>query len=277
MVKFAFIVMYELRSINKTINELYKNIINYYNADVIILCQETFENDVNNIDLFDKNVVYKRMYKKPCTKEYFSNIVHEHKSHHTWDSEFGLQIYINLKEMSKVMETYKNDYDYFISLRTDIEFLFPLPPENIFEVAEKGIYSFDPDYCRFWGGWATGVFIHKDYIIDYLNCTYDVMSNNELIQAFFLTKYTSQEQLINFAMRNKNLSFKFIKNLNLYFIAETLKDRTTRHNPKIHPEYGVICKYIKQCSEANENLKLWNKGYRWIYENNEIFLKLNET
>ena len=28
--KFAFLVMYELRALNKTINNLYKNIVNYY-------------------------------------------------------------------------------------------------------------------------------------------------------------------------------------------------------------------------------------------------------
>ena len=143
MVKFAFIVMYELRSISKTIDQLYKYIVDYYDADIIILCQETFENESINMDFFDRKVIYKRMYKKQNSKEYFNNIVHEHKYWHTWDSEPCLQIYINLREMGKVIEEYKDKYDYFISLRTDIEILFPLPDPNLFEIAPKGIYSFD--------------------------------------------------------------------------------------------------------------------------------------
>ena len=58
MVKFAFIVMYELRSIHKTLANLYDNIINYYDADIIIVCQETFENDQDNLNLFDKKVIF---------------------------------------------------------------------------------------------------------------------------------------------------------------------------------------------------------------------------
>ena len=58
--KFAFLVMLELRCIDKTIEKLYKNIIDYYNADIFILCQN-LPNGENGIDMFDKNVIIKQL------------------------------------------------------------------------------------------------------------------------------------------------------------------------------------------------------------------------
>jgi hypothetical protein len=70
---------------------------------------------------------------------------------------------------------------------------------------------------------------------------------------------------------------KYIKNTNSYYNATNLNDYTTWSNPSIHPKYNVICKYNEQCSEAYENLKLWNIGCRWKYYNNSLFLELPES
>jgi hypothetical protein len=271
MVKFAFIVMYELRSIHKTLANLYDNIINYYDADIIIVCQETFENDQDNLNLFDKKVIYKSIYKKPCPLDYFDNGDILLKNGQNWNTNSSLQIYINYKEMSKIIEKYKDDYDYFISLRTDIEILYPLPPPNIFEKVKNGIYSYNPKYCKTFGGWSTGVFIHKDYILNYLNACYDVIiDKNTKFEEF---SRMNQERFIVNSLKKKNLKFKYIENLNIYFTVTNLTDRTTWNRPKIHPKYNIMCKKIDQVDEAYENLNLWNDGHRWVYENDQILLK----
>lgn len=278
--KFAFLVMYELRALNKTINNLYKNIVNYYDADIFILSQiqdnNNIESDIENIKKFDKNVVHKEVYIKPVPEQYF-NKKYDINQTNIWNTYNGMQIYINLHKMGKLLESYKDKYDYFIILRTDIEILFPFPDKNLFENIPEGIYSFDPDYCRHWGGWATGVFVHKKYIIDYLNCCYNTIINEELINKFYSHgyKYLNQENFINFSLLSYDLKFEYIKNLNIFFTAEDINSRTTWGNIDIHPKYNVIYKYLEQCEEAYNNLELWKNNARWVYEDNKILLKIN--
>lgn len=273
--KFAFLVMNELRSINKTINSIYENIINYYNADVFILCQETFDNDLDNINLFNKNVIYKELYKKPNLSTYFKNYEYiKQFDNDVWNKDSCLNMYINFFKMADIIEKYKDDYDYFIFMRTDIEILFPFPNKEIFEKIPNGLYSFDAKYCNSWGGVGFSAFTHKKYILDYLKCCHEIIIDNNKINKFKHLNYLyyNQECLKIFCLSEKNLYYSYIKNINYYYTAETLNDYTTWSEPMIHPIYNVICKYDSQCTEAYENLNIWNNIKVWKFDGENMLL-----
>lgn len=270
--KFAFLVMLELRSLKKTINNLYKYIIDYYNADVFVLCQES--NNINDINLFNKNVVYKNSYKKPNVYEDL-NITNNNLANN-WNNENCLQCYINWYKMYELLNSQFENYDYYIILRTDIDILFPFPPKNIFENIPNKIYTFDANYAKEWGGYSSGVFVHKNYILDYLKCFYDIIKNN-LYDDFLSYQIQNQENYMLFSMNKYNLSFNYINNLNIYFTAEDLNDHTTWSTIKYSYKYNVICKYENQCEEAHNNLLYWNNGANWVFENNILKLKKNNN
>jgi len=173
--KFALLIMLELRSIKKTIKKI-NNVIDYYDADVFILCQKTFDNDDINANLF-KNIIYKELYNKPNAIEYFNNKFLLNDFGNNWNYNSCLQIYINYHKMASVLKEHVNNYDYFITMRTDIDILFPFPDKKLFETVDKGLYTFDANYAKDWGGLGTSIFTHKDYILPYLNCYYDEIIN----------------------------------------------------------------------------------------------------
>jgi len=275
MVKFAFIIMYELRSINKTIDNLYKYIIDYYDADVFIVCQKFQNNDKDYeyLNLFNKNVVYKKIYNKPNPEIYFyDNNIKKYKSLN-WNSYGNLQIYINLNEMSKIIDEYKDKYDYFISLRTDIDITFPFPPKELFENIPNEIYTFDAEYCRLWGGYSTGVFIHNKYIMNYLKSYFDTITNTNVLNEFINGNYNlNQETFAMFCLNKKNISFKYINNLNIYFTGEKVDSYYTWETVKYDQEYNVYYKYALQLKEAMQNKKLYDDCYRWKFVNGYFIL-----
>lgn len=265
--------MYEIRTLKK-INNLYKYIIDYYNADIIICCQES-DNIEEKLKLFNRNIIYKKYYQKKNPNDYYNNPKLGQYPQQNWNDKNCLQIYINWNEMANVIENYKNDYDYFINLRTDIDIFFPLPDINFIKNINKGIYSFDAQYAHNFGGYCTGVFTHKDYIIQYLRVTYNILKDDLIINEF-LNSYTllNQENFKNFCMKYNNIQFNYIKNLNIFFIAENLNSRTTWGTPQKDEKYDGYIKEKNQFNEAYNNLILWNNGYRWKYDGNNIFLSL---
>jgi hypothetical protein len=177
--KFAYLVMTEIRSVNKTIQSLYDNIIDYYDADVFICVQNYSENDYENIKLFNKNVVYSEIYQKPDPTVYFgpnNNLNASPIVDASWNIKSNLQIYINYHKMSQVIRDNVDKYDYFIMIRTDITILYPFPSKEIFESIPEAIYSFDPNYCRGWGGCGFSMFVHRKFIMSYLSSYYNIIS-----------------------------------------------------------------------------------------------------
>jgi len=263
--KFAFLVMYELRAINHTIDNIKKYVIEKYNADVFIVCQNQFEDDEQRLALFDKNVKIKKMYKKKDPREYYGRNI-------KICNEFGkfnkgnLQLYINEKEMLNHLENYIDDYDYFITFRVDSHILFPFPDEKLFTQIPPSIYTFDAKYA-WWGGYSLCVFIHKNYIKTYLNRTYDIIKNDVKI-----SNTDNQEHFTNACMKLGGINLSFIKNMNIFYTADSLNAYTTAATIKMHKKYNVICKYIEQCDESHANLDLWNNGYTWNVVNNHIML-----
>ena len=281
--------MTELRSLSKNIQNLYNYIINPYDADIFICVQESSNNDYESIKLFSKNVMYNEIYKRPDPNKYFgepNNTNIQCKGIDNWNMPSNLQIYINYHKMSEIIKDKVNDYDYFITMRTDVCILFPFPRKELFDIIPKSLYSFDSEYSKEWGGSGYCVFIHKNYILKYLSCYYDVISNdkykNDLINNFYnpIKKelLCNQEKFQKICIKIMNIDNpKYIKNINLFYNATTLTDYTTWSKPKLHPKYKVICKYIEQCDEAYNNLKLWYMGARWNYNNDYLYLEFPES
>jgi hypothetical protein len=272
--KFAFLLMYEVRTLIN-IEKIYQYVIDYYNADVIICCQELHDTN-EKLELLKKNQVFKKVYKHINPTEYYNNNFNHTGHLSNWNNNCCLQIYINWNEMASVLEQYKNDYDYFILLRSDINIAFPFPKKELFENITDGIYTFDANYARIWGNYSTGVFVHKNFIIDYLNCTKKVLQDNNLINRFLLeyTKYSShknQESFKLYCMAFSNLTFKFINNINIYFVTESMDTKSTWSIPTLIDNEFV--KYPEQYNEVKDNLQLWNSGYVWVYENNNFLLQ----
>lgn len=271
--KFAYIVYMELRSIRKTIKYLEEFIIKPYQADIILCCQKKFDDDEERADLF-KNPRIRILYDKIDPKLFYgeSNIINLYDSAN-WNNYNNQQVYINLRKIWDCVKDIYTEYDYYIMTRVDSQIIFPYPDKELFEIAEPGIYTFDTDYCRTWGGYASGVFIHKNFIEAYLNKYYNVFKYGNVQEINNNNRQLNQEFFANYCLLKSGLKWKYIKNINLFFTTETLNDYTTWSIPSIHTTYGVICKYPDQCTETFNNYRLWESGKRWKYNNETFYLE----
>lgn len=270
--------MFELRSLQKTVDEIYKRIIDYYDADVFLLCQRQFGDDEELVKLFSRKLVKSEFYTRPDPAQHFRNSPKlAMNSHNNWNKPYVLQPMINLDKCYKFIQPYVNDYDYFISLRVDVSFLFDLPPPDLFEKIPHGLYSFNPEYCRWWGGSGTANFIHKSLIKDYLNCVFDMMTNPRLTpilqEAIRTNNNFNAESLMDFSLRSKRLTFIPIYETNYYITYTSLDDYYTWGRPSVNPKYpDVKSKYHAQYDNALSALNKWDAGWRWGYENNAVTL-----
>lgn len=269
MPKFAFLVMYELRCL-KHIDKLYKYIIDFYDADIIICCQDLPDKQ-ENVDMFDRKVVYKEVYKKPNISEYYADNTRIKIPGNNWNNERAcLQVWINFSKMADVVEKFKDNYDYFIQMRTDVDILFPFPDKDLFETIPKGIYSFSPNYSKIWGGFPELGFIHKDYIIQTLTAFNNIIKNNEIDDTFFID--LNAENFMNKCLNYYNLIRTPIHCLNYIFIANDTNSHYTWAYPSRISIYDGVIKYPQQVSEVLELTKLWNKEYRWKFTGDSITL-----
>jgi len=281
--KFACFIGGELRGVKKTIKSFYKNVIDYYDADILIVCQKQFDDDEERIKLFDRKVKYIKLYDKPDIDEYFNNKLPER---HAWCNEADMQLVINGVEAFKLLEGILDEYDYVINLRIDIEVLFPFPDKDLFEKIPHGIYITNADYYKDTGGHGYGTFIHRDFFRDSVMSIYENIIEGDITLDSFIEyhmkKYNttdcskcsaSAETLIQICLEKRNILMKHICPLNFYYTAESVNDRTTSTSEIIiHPQNNVICKYEGQVNEAYAGLELCNKNYRWSFKNDEICL-----
>jgi hypothetical protein len=274
--KFAYIIMFELRSIKKTFPDLKKYIIDHFDADVFIVCQKQFENDNINLELFkDCNVVKKVIYEKPEPKEFYKNYcnVDLPLNKGNWNKPSCMQLYINHTKMIEELKPYIHNYDYFISLRVDVSFLFPFPEKKFFENVNPGIYTFKSNYCSSYGGYGMGVFIHKDFIEKYLKCYANGLNNPKFTGKLKTNPHMNQEYFLLICMKESNLKFFDIIHMNNYYTAEEGNSYTTWSTPHFNKKYNIICKKDNQVEEVYKNYDLWKNNYKWSYEDNKIFLK----
>ncbi len=283
--KFAFLVMCELRGVKSTIENLYAKLIKPYNADVFICVQRALPDDEERMNLFHENVVHKEFYDKPDPATYFGSennlTITTTCNRNNWNIYSNLQIYINYHEMAKVIENVYEQYDYFIIARTDSQILFPFPDKELFEKVPESIYLIDAQYCKCWGDIGIPGFIHKKYIMGFLNCYYNIISNKEY--ATPITKLigkidVNQEKFLYGCLQLCNLfdKIKQIKNINYYWTAEKINDYHTWSKPHRHPRRNIISKYDTQCDEAYNNYDLWNSGnYSWGINEHDMRIELS--
>lgn len=273
--KFAYLVMFELRSLPKTIDDLYKRIIDYYDADVFVLCQSHFEDDNERIKLFSRKLKKAELYTKPHPDTYFKNAINYENhtvSEGNWKFPQCAQIYINNGKYVDFIKPYVNDYDYFIMMRVDIATLFDFPPPVLFENIPNGAYSFHPEYCREWGGSGMANFVHRSYILTYLGSTCKLMydkNHTEIISEESPGNF-NQEKFTVLANKLYNVPISIISDINYYYTVSSLNDYTTWAPPVEH--MGVLCKYPNQYNNAISALEKWNNGWRWCLKNGEIAL-----
>lgn len=273
--KFAFLVMHELRTL-KYIDKLYQYIIDYYDADVFVCCQNMNNDDTDEqINLFKRRVVQKTYYEKPDPYAHFQNHSLLKAKSQNWNKSSCLQLYINWDKMATEIEHVYHQYDYFIMIRTDINILFPFPEPHLFEIAPKGIYTFDANYCREWGGYYCGVFVHRDFILQLLRCTHTTVMSENLCRQVPNLRWCNQEKFVNACMRKCGLTYKYISHINIIFVVNPVTRYTTWGEVLEHKKYkDDLIKYTGQVDEALNNLELWNNGYRWTVINDTICLAL---
>jgi hypothetical protein len=288
--KFAFLVMCEFRGVKATIDNLYKNLIKPYDADVFICVQKALPDDEDRMNLFSENVVYRELYDKPDPAAYFgeqNNLDLVNGGEANWNRHSNLQIYINYHKMAKVIEPVFDKYDYFIIARTDSQVLFPYPDKQLFEQIPEAMYLTDANYNKYWGDIGMPGIIHKNYILGMLSCYYNVISNREYRRPMFeivngeniLHKHGSlnQERFFYVCLRIFNLydKIKQIKNINYFWTAEVVNDYHTWSRPEMHPRRNIISKYHDQCDEAFANNDLWNSGkYIWAINKTDSNIEL---
>jgi hypothetical protein len=286
--KFAFLVMCEFKGVKSTIDRLYKNLIKHYDADVFICVQKALPDDEERMNLFSENVVYRELYDKPDPATYFGEENNLNVMNDNWNIPSNLQLYINYHKMAKVIEKIYDKYDYFIIARTDSHILFPFPDKQLFEKVPKAMYFIDAKYNKWWGDIGIPGIIHKNYILDFLSCYYNIISNKEYRLSMckivndenILQKSgaLNQERFMYICLRILDIydKIKIIENLNYFWTAEKIDDYTTWSKPHLHPTRpNIISKYDDQCNEAYDNCDLWNSGnFIWAINCNDFSIEL---
>lgn len=274
--KIAYLLVGELRLVKDKINKLYDFLFDYYDVDIYLLMQRSCNEDYENLKLLKRRVVYSEFYDKPEPDKYLDDDKLDSYPKQNWSSNNCTQYYINLEKMVNIISSVKEEYDFYITGRIDIDILFPYPPIDLIEKLPPAIYEFNPDYCRSWGGYATGFLVHKKFIIDYLSSTCELIRNKDKSNLIkFIDKYCvlNQENFTTYSWEIKNIPRKFINTINSYFTCDSLSSRTTWNKPVIHDKYNVICKYPLQCEEVFQNFEKWKNGKRWIFKNDVIYLE----
>lgn len=294
--KFALMVMGELRAVHKNIANITERIINYYNADVIIVCQNAFQDDDKRIELFKHNVAHVHIYDKPDPLTYFGDnscVKDVSVVGGDWNTFGCLQIYINMKEMADIILKHELDYDYYLMFRTDSSILFDLPPVDIFNEAPSSVYGFYTDYWKDFGNLG-GHYIHKNYINNYLTAPYTYIKNTnnfkilnekQMFQSlntlyFFeienlprgIAEIIYQEVLFILAFEAVGITINKIRNLPFYYIEDINENYTFNNTHRRITSDDVCYKYLLQYNECNQNLLCWTNGHRWKLVNNEIKL-----
>ena len=158
------------------------------------------------------------------------------------------------------------NYDYFITLRTDIDILFEFPPKKFFKNIPPSIYTFDANYCRKWGGFGLSVFTHQNYIYQILTCYKNVLQNNKLIKKYYIEKKfwrPNQESFSNYCFKVHDLKMNDIKNLNFYFTAYDFNTLSPRSKICYSERYKTYYKYAGQLQESQSNYNLVKNKFVW--------------
>ena len=296
--KFALIIGGILRCVHKNYEMIFKRIVDYYDCDIIIICQKHFDDDDKRIQRFESKTIYKYLYDKPDPFHYFdpSGCLREISTvAGQWNTYSNLQIFINMNEVSKIIKQEDLDYDYYLMFRTDAFILFDLPPKELFSKIPKDVYGFYGEYFKKIGN-SGPHYIHKDYIHSLMTAPYryvnnfsnnDMLSNrlninilrkyeyfknllqendNEVLKFFDnLNVVAMQEMLWVFAFEDANIYIKRMNKLPFYYNFDDDEMFSYNYNgyKQVYNSGIHNYRYSEQFNEVNDNLNLYNNGYRW--------------
>jgi hypothetical protein len=253
---------------------LKSKLIDYYGADVFVLCQRHFEDDDYRLALFNTNLKHAELYDKPNPLDYFgeeSNISIPSDKVANWNNPGNSQIYINNHKMSKIISQVVDDYDYYILLRMDIQVLFNFPDPEIFKHITPGIHAFSCPFFDLFGGIGLANFVHKNFILEYLTAPYELIID-KLARSEIQAINLNQENFCKMALQRKGMLVKNIKGLNYFYTADGVDSYTTWGKPQVHGIYHVVYKYRDQVDYAFNCYKTWLNGSHWEIQNDYIVL-----
>ena len=261
--KYAICLWGELRGVQTTINSFYEYLVKPLDADIFIICQQTDSKIDKNINLFDKNIVIKTLYKKFNTKEYFKDINILQKLNKNMLYEGGLQVYLNYKkiadEYGNILET---DYDYIILTRTDFRYLFNLP--DVIKISQSNdiFWSYEDDR---WEGINNNMsIIPSKYIKNYLYSAYNYLTNPILINKIIKNNEEFNcEKFFKFIFTKEKWKIGLLKS-NGFISADSIDEKTTSSVRMRHcTKHNMFFKYICQFKAAHKNLKKYKKNSNW--------------
>jgi hypothetical protein len=305
--KFALIIGGILRCVHKNYEMIFKRIVDYYNCDIIIICQKHFDDDEERVKCFESKTIYKHVYEKPDPLEYFDssgclNNITNYSGQ--WNTYSNLQIFINMNEVGKIIKEEKFDYDYYLMFRTDAFILFDLPPKEIFSKIPKDVYGFCGE-CFGTIGNIGPHYIHKDYIYTLMTAPYNYINDsknynqlNNIVTHENLDKYkyfkdlilrnngAKPENLLNynelpvqemlwiFAFESNNIFIKPIYTIPFYYNYDVNETNSYIYNDNnILLKHKDACyRYEKQFFEALRNNELYMDNYRYKVNDNSILL-----
>jgi len=263
--RYAICIWGELRGVKSTIDSFYKHLIKPLNADIFILCQQTNDKKIDdNINLFNKNIKDKKLYKKQNTNEYFKDIGKLKKLDENMLYEGGLQVFLNFKKIAdEYGDILEKDYDYIVLTRSDFKYLFDIPDVINLSKRLDIFWSYEDDNH---GGMNNNLsIIPSKYIKNYLYSAYNYLTKPELIEKILINNEKFNcEKLMKFIFINEKWVIGLIKS-NSFITADSENEKTTWGTFKYSDRYKCFYKYITQFNNANNNLNIFNEGDKWDY------------
>lgn len=287
--KIAVCILNSPRAIDYAIPTIYENIIDHLDADVF--CMFTIgehNDDLDRISRVKKRVIEKQFWNPKelisflpkifwdthikFAQSFFEDKYNNYLSpiyvskNSTCPRWFGLPPRYTVFKLLKMMNKYIDQYDYFILLRSDLYFLFPLINRDIIKNNKKYILNYDTH--DFQG----------------INAELLIMSRENFIkwteQIKYFTKKIYIEQLIE-CMKNlkttkhAEVCTKCIVDIEQFRIKSiSTNSFIIRDNITEKMDKNSISKYYKHDHyfDAIREFELWNSGYRWLDSEQKINL-----
>jgi hypothetical protein len=265
--KYAVCMYGQLRGISSTIDLFYKNLIDILDADLYLICQKTNVSLDNNINLFNKNIIYKLLYDPPQDiKTKFLNYDRLFNNDNYIDNAC-LQVYYNLYKISELIgDILEQNYDYIILTRSDFLYLFPFP--DILKLCNNELIWYY-DGHEHGGINGTLLCIPSKFIKIYLTSPYNYLQDPNNINTLNEIQSCNAETYLKLLFDINN--FKIGKmQMNSFISADSTNDITTWNSIKYSEEYKVCFKYEEQLYNAFNALDDYKNGKRWKYIDTEF-------
>jgi hypothetical protein len=272
---YAVCIFGELRGVKSTIDSFYKHLIEPINADIFINCQITNTLLDDNINLYTEKYIEKKLYNKPLSNDFFkfNNLLKPIDENIT--KECVLQKILNYKEIAEMFgNILESNYKYIILVRSDFKYLFNIPDVLKLTKMNNMFWSYQDDS---WGGINDNlIIIPNQYIKAYLYSYYNYLSNkNNVNKLLSEKKGLNVERLCSTIFKFNNWKIGLMKS-NAYISADCINERSTWAKIKYSEKYNTFYKYYTQFYNSQENMNIYNKGYKWKFNGTNKLLLIDE-